>query len=83
MTTEVSDSELPRVIKDFLEMGHVDNIAAVFQRQACPFDWAGAILDDERFTVRLGNPFPGPATGIRTRSYPRRYHQRSRHHRHA
>ncbi len=50
----VTDDELLQVIKDFLNMGHVDNIVAMFHRGACPFDWTGAILDDERLTVRLG-----------------------------
>jgi len=50
----VGDDELLQVIKDFLNMGHVDNIVAMFHRGACPFDWTGAILDDERLTVRLG-----------------------------
>ncbi len=51
---EVSDAELLRVIKDFLEMGHVDNIVAMFYREPRYFEWTGAILDDERFAVRLG-----------------------------
>ena len=51
---EVSDAELLKVIKDFLEMGHVDNIVAMFDRNPRYFDWTGAILDDERFAVRLG-----------------------------
>lgn len=54
MDQTVSDTDLLQVIKDFLNMGHVDNIAAMFTRDACPFDWTGAILDDERFNVRLG-----------------------------
>ena len=51
---EVSDAELLKVIKDFLEMGHVDNIVAMFDRESRYFGWTGAILDDERFAVRLG-----------------------------
>ena len=51
---EVSDAELLKVIKDFLEMGHVDNIVAMFYREPRYFEWTGAILDDERFAVRLG-----------------------------
>ncbi len=51
---EVSDAELLKVIKDFLEMGHVDNIVAMFDRESRYFSWTGAILDDERFAVRLG-----------------------------
>lgn len=48
------DEELLAVIKDFLEMGHVDNIVAMFHRHHEYYDWTGAILDDERFNVRLG-----------------------------
>ena len=51
---EVSDTELLTVIKDFLEMGHVENIAAMFHQEPRYLEWAGAILDDERFNVRLG-----------------------------
>jgi hypothetical protein len=51
---EVSDAELLRVIKDFLERGHVDNIVAMFFRESRYFEWTGTILDDERFAVRLG-----------------------------
>ena len=50
----VSDEELLRVIKDFLEMGHVDNIIAMFHQDARYLDLIGAVLDDERFNVRLG-----------------------------
>lgn len=52
--TEVSDADLLKVIKDFLEMGHVDNIVAMFDRHPRYFHWTGDVLDDERFTVRLG-----------------------------
>lgn len=48
------DEELVTVIKDFLEMGHVDNIVAMFHRNHEYYQWTGAILDDERFNVRLG-----------------------------
>ena len=51
---EVSDGELCKVIKDFLEMGHVDNIVAMFDRDCRYFHWTGDILDDDRFAVRLG-----------------------------
>ena len=50
----VSDEELLKVIKDFLEMGHVDNIVAMFHREPGYYKWTGRILDDERFNVRLG-----------------------------
>ncbi len=51
---EVSDVELLKVIKNFLEMGHVENIVAMFEREPRYFSWTGSILDDERFQVRLG-----------------------------
>jgi hypothetical protein len=50
----VSDDELKRVIKDFLEMGHVENIVAMFRRDPRYYTWTDEILDDERFNVRLG-----------------------------
>ena len=52
--SEVSDAELLKVIKDFLDMGYVDNIVAMFDRDSRYFSWTGNILDDERFNVRLG-----------------------------
>lgn len=54
MKTEVSDKELKKVIGDFLEMGHVDNIFEMFKRDTRYYGWAGELLDDERFNVRLG-----------------------------
>jgi HEAT repeat protein len=54
MKTEVSDEELKKVIADFLEMGHVDNIVAMFRRSPDYYSWTGDILADERLAVRLG-----------------------------
>ncbi len=51
---EVSDSDLKEVIADFLEMGHVENIVAMFRREPRYYAWAGELLRDERFNVRLG-----------------------------
>jgi HEAT repeat protein len=51
---QVSDEELKRVIKDFLDMGHVENIVAMFRHDPIYYTWTGEILDDERFNVRLG-----------------------------
>lgn len=51
---QVSDEELKKVIGDFLEMGHVENIVAMFRREPRYYAWTGEILDDERFNVRLG-----------------------------
>jgi HEAT repeat protein len=51
---QVSDEELKKVIADFLEMGFVDNIIAMFRREPRYYSWTGEILADERFAVRLG-----------------------------
>jgi hypothetical protein len=51
---EVSDAELLLVIADFLAMGHVDNIVAMFRQDPRYFPWTGRLLADERFAVRLG-----------------------------
>ncbi|MEE4243573.1 MAG: HEAT repeat domain-containing protein [Desulfopila sp.] len=51
---EVSDTELKKVIGDFLEMGYVDNIVSMFRKEPQYLDWTGELLQDERFNVRLG-----------------------------
>jgi HEAT repeat protein len=51
---EVSDQELKKVIADFLDQGHVENIVAMFRREAKYYEWIGELLSDERFSVRLG-----------------------------
>ncbi|HFQ90213.1 MAG TPA: HEAT repeat domain-containing protein [Desulfobulbus sp.] len=51
---EVSDDELLRVIADFLDMGHVENIVAMFKQEPRYYQWTGRLLQDERFAVRLG-----------------------------
>jgi hypothetical protein len=53
-TAEVSDEELLKVIADFLEMGHVENIVAMFKQEPRYYQWVGTLLEDERFAVRLG-----------------------------
>jgi len=50
----VSDEELLSVMADFLEMGYVENIVAMFKQESRYYDWTGALLADERFAVRLG-----------------------------
>lgn len=53
-TAEVSDEELLKVIADFLEMGHVENIVEMFKQDCRYYQWVGQLLTDERFAVRLG-----------------------------
>ena len=50
----VSDEELLAVMADFLEMGHVENIVAMFKQEPRYYEWTGRLLTDERFAVRLG-----------------------------
>ncbi len=52
--TEVDDEELLKVIADFLEMGHVENIVEMFKQDCRYYDWVGQLLTDQRFAVRLG-----------------------------
>ncbi|MDD2464381.1 MAG: HEAT repeat domain-containing protein [Desulfobulbus sp.] len=52
--SEVSDQELIQVIADFLAMGHVENIVAMFRQEPRYFAWTGHLLTDERYAVRLG-----------------------------
>ncbi len=51
---DVSDDELLQVITDFLAMGHVENIVAMFRSEPRYLEWTGQLLVDERFSVRLG-----------------------------
>ena len=51
---QVTDRELKKVMADFLEMGHVDNIAAMYRQDETYYNWTGELLDDDRFAVRLG-----------------------------
>jgi hypothetical protein len=53
MTTEHT-FDLLKVIGDFLELGHVENIVAMFKQDQGLYDLTGDLLRDERFAVRLG-----------------------------
>jgi hypothetical protein len=46
--------DLCKVIGDFLELGHVENIMAMFKKDCKLYGLTGDLLRDERFTVRLG-----------------------------
>lgn len=50
----VSDDELVQVITDFLAMGHVDNIVAMFRQDHGYYQWTGRLVIDSRYAVRLG-----------------------------
>ncbi len=51
---KISDEETKVTIGNFLEMGHADNIIAMFKQDSSLFAWTGELLRDERFVVRLG-----------------------------
>ncbi|MCX5874790.1 MAG: HEAT repeat domain-containing protein [Deltaproteobacteria bacterium] len=51
---EKEQAELITVIADFLEMGHVENIMAMFKQDASLYALSGELLRDERFMVRMG-----------------------------
>ncbi len=49
-----NDRQLIQVIGDFLEMGHVENILAMFKQDPSHYKLTGELLRDERFMVRMG-----------------------------
>lgn len=51
---EKEQTELVAVIADFLEMGHVENIMAMFKQDTSLYALSGELLRDERFMVRMG-----------------------------
>ena len=51
---ETSRKELLQVIGDFLEMGHLENIVAMFKKDDSLYALTADLLRDERFAVRLG-----------------------------
>jgi hypothetical protein len=46
--------DILKVIEDFLELGHVENIVAMFKQDRSLYSLTGDLIRDERFTVRLG-----------------------------
>ncbi len=52
--TEISDAELLRTIGEFIELGHVENIVAMFKQEPDYYRFTGELLRDERFMVRMG-----------------------------
>jgi len=51
---ENSSPQLREIIADFLELGHVDNIIAMFKQDPSCLLLSGALIQDERFKVRMG-----------------------------
>jgi len=51
---EKEEAELIAVIGDFLELGHVENIMAMFKQDPALYALSGELLRDERFKVRMG-----------------------------
>ena len=49
-----NNTDLLHVIADFLELGHVENIVAMFKQDRNLYNLTGELIRDERFTVRLG-----------------------------
>ena len=46
--------DLLKVIADFLELGHVEKIVAMFKQDTDLYALTGKLIRDERFNVRLG-----------------------------
>lgn len=51
---EPSTEQLHDVIADFLNMGHVDNIIAMFKQDYTYFTLTGGLIQEERIMVRMG-----------------------------
>jgi hypothetical protein len=54
MMHEKEEAELIAVIADFLELGHVENIMAMFRQNPALYALSGELVRDERFKVRMG-----------------------------
>jgi hypothetical protein len=46
--------DLLKIIGDFLELGHVENIVAMFKQDTSLYSLTGDLIRDGRFSVRLG-----------------------------
>ena len=51
---QISIEEMKNTIADFLELGHVENIVALFKQEPEYYEIAGDLINDERFIVRMG-----------------------------
>jgi len=54
MTDKNYNIDLLQVIGDFLELGHVENIVAMYKHDTSLYNLSGDLISDERFSVRLG-----------------------------
>jgi len=54
MNDEISARELIKTIADFIEMGHIENIVAMFKQEKEYYQYTGDLIRDERFMVRMG-----------------------------
>ncbi|MBU0908792.1 MAG: HEAT repeat domain-containing protein [Proteobacteria bacterium] len=54
MNNEISTTELIKTIADFIEMGHIENIVAMFKQEKEYYQFSGELIKDERFIVRMG-----------------------------
>lgn len=52
--TYISKEDLIKVIADFIEMGHIENIAAMFRQDKENYLLCGDLISDERYMVRIG-----------------------------
>ncbi|MFZ5765915.1 MAG: HEAT repeat domain-containing protein [Thermodesulfobacteriota bacterium] len=50
----VSREELLAVIGDFISMGHLENILAMFRQDTGLYQLSGELITDERYMVRMG-----------------------------
>jgi len=54
MNDEISTRELIKIIADFIEMGHIENIVAMFKQEKEYYQYTGDLIRDERYMVRIG-----------------------------
>ncbi|MBE0665879.1 MAG: HEAT repeat domain-containing protein, partial [Candidatus Aminicenantes bacterium] len=52
MNDEISTRELIKTIADFIEMGHIENIVAMFKQEKEYYQYTGDLIRDERYMVR-------------------------------
>lgn len=51
---EIDQQEMVRVISEFIELGHVENIVAMFEQDPSYYSLTAELISDERFMVRMG-----------------------------